>query len=58
MVSHQTVSVKVLQQEVEFLQGDIARLVRAVESMVVRMRQVERWQTTMDTTLKLMSESN
>ncbi len=49
---------KVLVQELALVQKDIVRLVLAVESMVVRMRVVERWQTTMDMTLKHMSDDN
>ncbi len=47
-----------LQPELELIRKDIVRLVLAVESMVVRMRRVERFQHTMDTIMSNTSENN
>lgn len=48
----------VLLQELVSIRKDLVRLVRVVDSIAQRMKQVERWQLTMDMTLKAMSENN
>ncbi len=45
-------------QELEYIRKDMLRLARVVESMDLRMKQVERSQATMDMILKAMQEIN
>ncbi len=52
------ISDKALALALESLVKRINLVVPEVESMAQRMRQVERWQATMDMTLKAMQENN
>ena len=53
-----TTSSQVLVRELVLVREDLNRLAREVVSIAQRMKAQERWQATMDMTLKSISEDN